>query len=165
MRIAETHLRRIIREELVKPSDLDDQQLERLSQLLDDADLHPEFAGYDLVKGSEKDQLRLAILNDKEVVGFMTPRFDRGYWRTGAIYADPAMRGGGHMRRAIIEFFSDPSHSARSSAQDSSVVEDVTLVTGQVTWATITIWSDLLPAAIYRNKGNKMRITGWAGVC
>jgi len=110
MRITESKLRRIIREALVKPSDLDDQQLERLSQLLDDADLHPEFAGYDLVKGSEKDQLRLAILNDKEVVGFMTPRFDRGYWRTGAIYADPAMRGGGHMRRAIIEFFSNPSH-------------------------------------------------------
>ena len=110
MRITEGQLRRIIREELVKPSGLNDQQLDRLSQLLDDADLHPEFSGYDLVKGSEKDQLRLVILNNKEVVGFMTPRFDRGYWRTGAIYADPAMRGGGHMRKAIIEFFSNPDH-------------------------------------------------------
>jgi hypothetical protein len=111
MRITEAQLRNLTRETLARQSDLNDQQLERLSQLIDDADTHPEFAGYDLVKGPERDAIRLAVLDDEgEPVGFMTPRWDRGYWRTGAIYADPSRRVPGLMRSAIIEFFSDPEH-------------------------------------------------------
>ena len=111
MRITEGQLRRIIREELVNQDDLNDDQLRKLSQLLDDADQHPEFSGYDLVKGQEKDARRRVVLDaEGEVVGFLTPRFDRGFWRAGAIYADPSTRGKGHMRQAIIEFFSDAQH-------------------------------------------------------
>lgn len=111
MRITESRLRQLIREELAKPESLDDQGLDRLNQLLDDADRHPEFAGWDLVKGPERDSARLVILDDSgNPVGFMTPRFDKGYWRTGAIYVDPSARGKGYARKAIIEFFGDPSH-------------------------------------------------------
>ena len=111
MRITESKLRQLIREELVKQADLNDEQRKKLSHLLDDADQHPEFSGYDLVKGQDRDANRLVVLDDAGVVvGFLTPRFDKGFWRAGAIYADPSMRGKGHMRRAIIEFFSDTQH-------------------------------------------------------
>lgn len=111
MRITESRLRQFIREELAKPESLDDQGLDRLNQLLDDADSHPEFAGLNLVKGPEKDAARFVILDDSgNPVGFMTPRFDRGYWRAGAIYVDPSARGKGYARKAISEFFDDPSH-------------------------------------------------------
>jgi len=111
MRITEGQLRRIIREALVKASELDLTGTERLLAYVDAADQHPEFAGYDLVKGPERDSARLAITDDAGVVvGFMTPRKDRGFWRTGAIYTDPAARGKGFARRAIIDFFSDPAH-------------------------------------------------------
>jgi RimJ/RimL family protein N-acetyltransferase len=96
---------------LVKPSELDEDNLLRLKDYLDAADDHPEFRGYDLVKGKHRDALRLAILDDEgNVIGFMTPRLDRGYWRTGAIYTDPKVRGSGYALRAIKEFFSDSSH-------------------------------------------------------
>lgn len=96
---------------LVKASDLDEKNKERLEKYINDADVHPEFAGFDLVKGSERDNIRLAILDDEGiVVGFMTPRHDRGYWRTGAIYTDPEVRGKGYAKRAIEEFFKDGSH-------------------------------------------------------
>ena len=97
---------------LVKASDLDEDNKERLKQYIDAADEDPEFAGLDLVKGSERDNNRLAILDDEGiVVGFMTPRFDdRGYWRTGAIYIYPEGRGKGYAQRAIKEFFRDGSH-------------------------------------------------------
>ena len=99
---------------LVKPSELDEDNLLRLKDYLDAADEHPEFRGLDLVKGEHRDKLRLAILDDNDdkrnVIGFMTPRFNDGYWRTGAIYTDPKVRGSGYALRAIKEFFSDPSH-------------------------------------------------------
>jgi len=111
IQITEGALRRIIREVLVKASELDPAGTERLLTYVDAADQHPEFAGYDLVKGPERDSTRLAITDDAGVVvGFMTPRFDRGFWRTGAIYTNPADRGKGFARRAIIDFFSDPAH-------------------------------------------------------
>ena len=96
---------------LVKPSELDEENLLRLKAYLDAADDHPEFRGYDLVKGEHRDALRLAILDDEgNVIGFMTPRLDDGYWRTGAIYTDPKVRGSGYALRAIREFFSGSSH-------------------------------------------------------
>ena len=96
---------------LVKPSELDEENWLRLKDYLDAADDHPEFRGYDLVKGEDRDALRLAILDDEgKVIGFMTPRLDDGYWRTGAIYTDPKVRGSGYALRAIKEFFSDLSH-------------------------------------------------------
>jgi GNAT superfamily N-acetyltransferase len=101
----------MIREALLKASDLDADGAARLLKYVDAADRHPEFAGYDLVKGPERDSARLAITDDSGVVvGFMTPRFDRGFWRTGAIYTDPAARGKGYARRAIIDFFKGPAH-------------------------------------------------------
>ena len=101
----------LVNEEIVRQSSLDDENLKALQKYVDAADNHPEFAGYNLVKGADKDSARFAILdNTGRVVGFMTPRFDRGYWRTGAIYTDPRVRGQGHARKAIIEFFSDPAH-------------------------------------------------------
>lgn len=96
---------------LVKASDLDQENKQRLEKYIEDADVHPEFTGLDLVKGSKRDNIRLAILDDEGiVVGFMTPRQDRGYWRTGAIYTDPKVRGKGYAKRAIEEFFKDGSH-------------------------------------------------------
>ena len=101
----------MVREALTRTEDLDRDGISRLRSYVDAADAHPEFAGYDLVKGEERDRTRLAITDDAgRVVGFMTPRLDRGYWRTGAIYTDPATRGMGWARRAIIEFFSHPDH-------------------------------------------------------
>ena len=111
MKITKRELRQIIREALLNAAELDLAGTERLLTYVDAADQHPEFAGYDLVKGPERDSARLAITDDSGVVvGFMTPRFDRGFWRTGAIYTDPAVRGKGFARRAIIDFFSDPAH-------------------------------------------------------
>ena len=106
-----TQFLRLLIEELVRQSDLDSRQAQHLKIYIDDADNHPEFKGYDLVKGPERDSSRLAILDDLgNVVGFMTPRLDRGYWRTGAIYVDPGLRGKGFAKKAIIEFFSNPNH-------------------------------------------------------
>ena len=116
MKITKARLKQIIKEELLKEglidaSGLDFPEKERLLKYIDAADQHPEFAGYDLVKGAEKDKRRLAITDDDgRVVGFMTPHKDRGYWRTGAIYTDPNARGKGFARKAIIEFFSNPKH-------------------------------------------------------
>ena len=99
----------LVKEMIIKQSDLDAENLKILQGYINAADEHPEFAGYNLVKGAEKDAIRLAILDDfGKVVGFMTPRFDRGYWRTGAIYTDPSVRGKGFAMKAIIEFFSNP---------------------------------------------------------
>ena len=116
MKITKSRLKQIIKEELVKEGLLDASELElpekeRLSAYIDAADQHPEFAGYDLVKGADRDKKRLAITDDDgRVVGFMTPRKDGRYWRTGAIYTDPNARGKGYARKAIIEFFSNPKH-------------------------------------------------------
>jgi GNAT superfamily N-acetyltransferase len=96
---------------LVSPGELDQEGQRRLDGYLDDADKHPEFSGFDLVKGEDRDALRLAILDEEgTVVGFMTPRHERGFWRTGAIYVDPLVQGRGYARRAIDEFFRDASH-------------------------------------------------------
>jgi hypothetical protein len=104
-------LRSLIREELIRQSEVSPQYSELLASLLDSADSHPEFSGYNLVKGSERDSARLIIADERGVpVGFMTPRFEDGFWRTGAIYTEPRSRGKGYAKKAIIEFFSDPSH-------------------------------------------------------
>jgi GNAT superfamily N-acetyltransferase len=116
MKISRKKLKQIIKEELVKEGLLDTSELElpekeRLLKYIDAADQHPEFSGYNLVKGVDRDKRRLAITDDDgRVVGFMTPHKDRGYWRTGAIYTDPNARGKGYARKAIIEFFSNPKH-------------------------------------------------------
>ena len=100
----------IIREELKRADELGGHS-EKMQELIDAADLHPEFAGYDLVRGPTRDAARLFITNEMgEPVGFMTPRKDSGFWRTGAIYVDPAARGKGYAKQAIIDFFSDPNH-------------------------------------------------------
>ena len=111
MRITKKSLKQIIKEALLKTSELDLSEYERLLKYIDAADQHPEFAGYNLVKGAERDNRRRAITDNKgTVVGFMTPHKDGDYWRTGAIYTDPSTRGKGFARRAIIKFFSDPNH-------------------------------------------------------
>jgi len=104
-------IRMLIREELIRQSEVSPEHSDLIASLLDAADSHPEFKGYDLVKGPERDVARLIITDEMGTpVGFMTPRFDRGFWRTGAIYTHPDVRGKGYARKAIIEFFSDPSH-------------------------------------------------------
>jgi len=104
------HIRRIIREELLRADQLADYS-DEMQELLDAADEHPEFAGFGLVKGPERDAVRLFFTNERgEPVGFMTPRKDGGYWRTGAIYVSPAARGKGYAKRAILEFFGDSNH-------------------------------------------------------
>ncbi len=104
-------LRSLIREELIRQSEVLPQHFDLMASLLDAADSHPEFKGYDLVKGPERDAARLVITDETGApVGFMTPRFDRGFWRTGAIYTHPEVRGKGYAKKAIIEFFSNPSH-------------------------------------------------------
>jgi hypothetical protein len=88
---------------------LNDEQKNQLNKLLDGADAHPEFAGYNLVKGEDKDEARLVIINNDNVVGFLTPRFDRGFWRAGAIFIGDDFRGKGFARKAISHYFSDSS--------------------------------------------------------
>ena len=95
--------------ELKSHHQLNDEQKNKLNKLLDGADTHPEFAGYNLVRGEDKDEARLAILNNNNVVGFLTPRFDRGFWRTGAIFIGDDFRGKGFARKAISLYFSDSS--------------------------------------------------------
>ena len=73
---------------LISTKDLNVNQKQTLEKLLDNADSHPEFSGGNYVKGEDKDQQRIISLEDGEVVGFMTPRFqpESGFWRSGAIY-------------------------------------------------------------------------------
>lgn len=41
------------------------------------------------------------------LVGFLTPRQDKSYWRTGAIYIHPKYRGQQYAARAVEQFFAD----------------------------------------------------------
>ncbi len=121
MKIREGKLREIVRQVILKESqkfdqielkrydELDEGQKDQLRDLVDDADVHPEFSGYGLVKGEEKDRARLAIISEEGVVGFLTPRFDRGFWRTGAIFVGDQFRGKSFAKKAIATYFSDPS--------------------------------------------------------
>ena len=94
---------------LLKPNELSSEENEKLLEMLDAADNHPEFKGFDLVKGETYDDRRLIIMGDGEVVGFMTPRKEGDYWRTGAIYIIPSERGKGYGSAAIRTFFKDKS--------------------------------------------------------
>lgn len=80
-------------------------QTAQLQTLLDLADDHPEYKGYGLVKGHAYDAARIPILDGQDIVGFFTPRFDRGYWRAGAIFVSPNNRGKGHATGAIKQYF------------------------------------------------------------
>lgn len=107
-----------------KPEDLTEEQQEKLESLLDDADAHEEFSGYDLVKGSEYDERRIAFLLEDEVVGFMTPRkedrFGGDRWRTGAIFVDPKFRGKRIAPAAMKQFFKDKKGYAWISKENTS---------------------------------------------
>jgi RimJ/RimL family protein N-acetyltransferase len=94
--------------DLLKPHELNDSQLQQLHQLVDQADEHPEYKGLNLVKGNDK--YRLAIVNNQKVVGFLTPRKDFNYWRTGAIFVDSEYRRNGYAQKAIQKFFQNPNY-------------------------------------------------------
>jgi len=97
---------------LASTDELLPQQLKVLNSLLDDANNHPEFAGGNYVKGTDKDKQRIVALVDDIVVGFMTPRYqpESGYWRSGAIYVDPLHQGKGYASTMLQKFFSTPNH-------------------------------------------------------
>jgi predicted nucleotidyltransferase len=60
--LTESRLRQMIREALLKASDLDADGAARLLKYVDAADRHPEFAGYDLVKGGmTPNQISMAV--------------------------------------------------------------------------------------------------------
>jgi RimJ/RimL family protein N-acetyltransferase len=85
---------------------LNQQQQSQLLSLLDQANEHPEYKGYNLVKGDHYDAARIAIADDcGNIVGFLTPTFQKGYWRAGAIFVSPEQRGKGYATKAIIKFF------------------------------------------------------------
>ena len=92
--------------------DLNVDQRQVLRDLLNNADIHDEFAGGNYVKGEDKDQQRVVALLDDEVVGFMTPRFqpESGFWRSGAIYVSPQHQGKGIASTMLQKFFNDREH-------------------------------------------------------
>lgn len=93
---------------LLKPNELNEEQNKELTKLLIEASNHQEFKDTPYVLGEDNDKRRLIILNEENVVvGFLTPRFDSGYYRTGAIYTNPKYRGFGYASKAIIEFYKD----------------------------------------------------------
>lgn len=80
------------------------QRMDIPSHILNNADTDEFLSG--IVNPSEKKD-RLGIIIDNELVGFLTPRLDKGYWRTGAIYIKPEYRGKGYGGMAVEKFFSD----------------------------------------------------------
>jgi len=95
---------------LKKPEQLDDEQKKKLEVLLNKADAHEEFSGFNLVIGPEYDSRRIAFLLGDQVVGFMTPRKESRFddrWRTGAIFVDEEFRGRSIAPSAIKQFFKD----------------------------------------------------------
>lgn len=92
---------------LKKSNDLNVSQMNDLLDILDEAEAHPEFHGYGLIHGDVFNRRRLVIVIDQQAVGFMTPRFEDGYWRTGAIFVSKKYAGKGYGRDAIKTFFSD----------------------------------------------------------
>lgn len=107
-----------------EPKDLNAYQRKQLATLLDEADAHEEFSGYDLVKGKDYDARRIAFLWGDDVAGFMTPReedrFGEKRWRTGAIFVDKNLRGMGIAPKAIAEFFKDKKGYAWISNKNTS---------------------------------------------
>lgn len=73
--------------------------------LLNDADNDKELSGY--VHPENESLNRLAIIHNNEMVGFMTPRKEGEFYRTGAIYIKPEHRSKGLGTAAIKEFFKD----------------------------------------------------------
>jgi len=80
------------------------------TDLLRKADEDPDISGYVY---PDEDRYRHPILSEEgAVVGFMTPRQEKGKWRTGAIYVDPEHRNKGYASRAITDFFADKAGMA-----------------------------------------------------
>lgn len=73
--------------------------------LLDEADRDPYIQGY---VHPQEELERQWIRNDEgKVVGFFTPRVDKGAVRTGAVYVTPSERGKGYSRRALMEYLKE----------------------------------------------------------
>lgn len=80
------------------------------SDLLLRADSDPDIAGYVY---PDQDRYRVPITSEEgNIVGFMTPRQEKGKWRTGAIYVDPEHRNKGYASKAITDFFADKAGMA-----------------------------------------------------
>lgn len=101
----------------VKKDQLNNEQLQKLEQLLTDAENHEEYSGgrpdgSSYVKGIKEDQGRVIALIGNNVVGFMSPQFhpERGYWRSGAIYVSPEYQRKGIASAMLQKFFDDPNH-------------------------------------------------------
>lgn len=58
------------------------------------------------VVGGESSE-RFGIFSNQNLVGFMSPRKDGNWWRTGAIFIHPDFRNQGIGSKAIQKFFSD----------------------------------------------------------
>lgn len=72
-------------------------------EMLLDAEMDKNLQGVVL---SRKGQ-QVSIVANNTVVGFLTPRKDGDYWRTGAIYIVPKYRNNRYGAAAVVSFFSD----------------------------------------------------------
>lgn len=72
-------------------------------EMLGQAENDPRLSGVVLSKPGQQ----VSISVDDTLVGFMTSRQDKSFWRTGAIYISPNHRGHGYAALAIEQFFAD----------------------------------------------------------
>jgi RimJ/RimL family protein N-acetyltransferase len=75
--------------------------------MLDAANNDPFLLGF----VPKENNNRLGIEVHGTLVGFMTPRENKGTWRTGAIYVLPEFRNKGIASKAIRQFHSDKGSS------------------------------------------------------
>lgn len=75
--------------------------------LLTLADKNPEISGF--VYPENENKVRAGIYKGKKLVGFFTPREERGDlgWRVGAIFIHPDERGSGIAAKVLKKFFKD----------------------------------------------------------
>lgn len=72
-------------------------------QMLIEAENDPRLKGVVLSRIGQQ----VSISVGESVVGFLTPRKEHDYWRTGAIYIDKVYRSHGYGSKAVSVFFSD----------------------------------------------------------
>ncbi len=72
-------------------------------QMLIEAENDPMLKGVVLSRIGQQ----VSISVGESVVGFLTPRKEHDYWRTGAIYIDKVYRSHGYGSKAVSVFFSD----------------------------------------------------------
>ena len=88
-------------------------------ELLNLADKDENISGY--VYPNNHSILRIPIFNnEKQIVGFFTPREEDGIWRAGAIFVLPQYRGHGFSTKALFNFFKDKKGKAFIDVNNTS---------------------------------------------